>query len=153
MACCVVAVPIRPAAVFLSLIPLTMSAADSDHHRVREYRDNLIGKQAMARSAAGAGFGQIRNLPREWGRGVAGFAKRFGSSVGQRVVKETIQLGVGAWRHEDLRYRRSNLTRKWPRLKYAVVHTLVVPRDKGPQSTVAVGRIAGSVGSGLISRL
>jgi hypothetical protein len=38
----------------------------------------------------------LRNSPHERGNGVAGFGKRFISHLGQRAIKETIQLGVSA---------------------------------------------------------
>ncbi|PWU12281.1 MAG: hypothetical protein C5B51_00910 [Terriglobia bacterium] len=106
----------------------------------------------MAGSAAGAALGTARNAPHEWGQGFGGYAKRFGSSVGQHVIKGTIQMGVGAWRHEDSRYYRSNRPGTWPRLKHAVASTFVVRRTNRGGRTPAVGRLSGSFGAGLISR-
>jgi hypothetical protein len=67
-------------------------------------------------------------------------------------VKGTIEGGVGALRHEDLRYRRSNLRGTWPSLKYAVKSIFIVPRTDRKGKTVAAGRIAGNIGGGLVSR-
>src|SRR5207253_8536089 len=58
---------------------------------------------AVTRTAAGAGFGQLRHHPRAWGQGGRGYAKRFAAGFGQRAVKGTIQFGVGTLRHEDPR--------------------------------------------------
>lgn len=134
------------------LIGAGASAAVRGNPRLREYRHRTIGKSALARSAAHAGLGQLRNSPHEWGQGPGGFAKRFGSGLGQHVAKETIQLGVGAWHHENLHYQRSNLQGKWPRVQYAIKSTFVVPRTNRPGKTVALGRVSGNLGAGVISR-
>jgi len=119
----------------------------------REYRRSVIGKRAIATSAGRAAWGQVRNSPHEWGRGPVGFAKRAGSAFAQHAVKETIQFGVAAAHHEDLHYRRSHLEGKWPRLKYAVKSTFIVPKSNRPgKKTVALGRISGNMGAGIISR-
>ncbi|SPF52523.1 conserved hypothetical protein [Candidatus Sulfopaludibacter sp. SbA4] len=130
----------------------------SSSRRLRDYRHRILGKRAVLGAAAGATVGQLRNVPHEWGQGAGGFAKRFGSHLAQCAVKETIQLGVGAWHHEDLHYQRSNLHGTWPRMKYAVKSTFIVPRTNisprtnRPGKTFALGRVSGNLGAGLISR-
>ncbi len=140
-----------------AILMLAVLAADAhgavrNAHRLRAYRRQALGRGALAGSVAHAGLGQVRNSPREWGRGVSGFAKRVGSGLGQHVVKTTIQMGVGALHHEDLRYRRSNLQGTWPRMKYAAKSTFIVPRTNRPGKTMALGRVSGAMGAGLISR-
>jgi hypothetical protein len=120
--------------------------------QVREYRHRAVGTGAIAGSVAHAGVGTLRNSPHEWGRGPVGFAKRAGSSLGHHVAKESIQFGVAAWHHENLHYQRSNLHGKWPRVKYAVKSTFIVPRTNKPGKTVALGRVSGNLGAGMISR-
>src|SRR6516164_3232091 len=129
------------------------SAGAADRSALKQYGRTVAGPRALAGSAVGATIGQLRTRPHEWGGGVAGFAKRFGSSLGTHAVKGTIELGVGAWRHEDQSYYRSNLNGTLPRLKYAVVNTFVVHRKQKPGRTVAAGRLSGALGAGLISRL
>ncbi len=121
--------------------------------RLRDYKHSLYGKPTIGATAAAAGINQLRNSPREWGGGLEGFAKRFGSAVGEHAVKATIELGVSAWHHEDLHYHPSHLHGTLPRMKYALVSTFVVPRTNKPGKTVALGRISGSMGAGLISRV
>jgi hypothetical protein len=69
------------------------------------------------------------------------------------VVKTTVQAGVGALHHEDLRYHPSNLHGTGPRLKYAVTSTFWVPRSNRRGHTVALGRLSGNMGAGMVSRL
>lgn len=128
------------------------SAAIRKSQRLRDYRRDLVSKRAFGGSAAHAGIGQLRNSPHEWGQGVGGFARRFGSNFAEHAVKGTIELGVGALHHEDLRYHPSNLQGTWPRMKYAVKSTFIVPRTNKPGKTFAVGRVSGNLGAGVISR-
>lgn len=126
----------------------------SKHSRAREYTQKVFSRQAAARSAASAAIGTARNRPKEWGGGVGGFAKRAGSSFGTHVAKESIQFGVATLHHENLHYQRSNLHGKWPRVKYAVKSTFIVPRTNHKKGkTVAAGRIAGNMGGGMVSRV
>jgi hypothetical protein len=135
-----------------SLIPCSVLGVRTEPHGFHKYVHHIVSKGSLARSAAGTAIGEARNSPKEWGRGGAGIAKRFGSAVARGVVDHTIELGVATVRHEDLQYHPSHLQGKWPRLKYAVESTFVVPRTNRPGRTVAAGRISGSIGSGLISR-
>ena len=122
------------------------------HPVLRHYRKKVFSPESAARALASGSINTARDHPHEWGGGAGGFTKRVGSAFGQHLVKETIEVGVGALRHEDLRYRRSNLQGTWPRLKYAVKSTFIVPRTNGRGKTIAASRIAGNVGGGLVSR-
>jgi hypothetical protein len=129
-----------------------MTAGAATRAQKRELRHNLVGKGAVARVAAGAGIAHVRNSPHQWGRGPAGLAKRVGSGFGQHVVKETIQFGVASWHHENLHYQRSNRHGTWPRMKHAVKSTFIVPRTNRRGKTVALGRISGNMGAGMVSQ-
>ncbi len=122
------------------------------HQLLHQYRKKIFTPESAARSAVTAGINTARNYPHEWGSGPGGFARRVGSSFGQHVVKGTIEMGVGALHHEDLSFQRSNLHGTWPRLKYAVKSTFIVPRTNRSGKTLAMGRIAGNMGAGVISR-
>jgi len=76
----------------------------------------------------------------------------MGSGLAQHAVKTTIQLGVSAWHHENLHYQPSNLHRTLPRVEYALKSTFIVPRTNRPGKTLALGRISGNLGAGIVSR-
>jgi len=122
------------------------------HRALHQYRKKIFSPESAGRALASGTINSARNYPHEWGGGAGGFAKRVGSAFGQHLVKGTIEVGVGALHHEDLRYRRSHLRGTWPRLKYAVKGTFVVPRTNKRGRTLAAGRIAGNFGGGLVSR-
>jgi hypothetical protein len=146
----------RSQLLVLCVFMLTIAGciASDEHPTARQYKNAMINKEAGVRAAGHAAIGTLTNSPHEWGRGPIGFAKRAGSGLGQHAVKGTIQLGVGAWHHENLHYQRSNLQGNWPRLKYAVKSTFIVPRTGNRKGkTVALGRVAGNMGGGLVSRV
>lgn len=143
----------RTALRIVLILILAVSAAAVTSRQARNYRKRVAGPRAIAGSAASAGIGQLRNRPHEWGQGAGGFAKRFGSSLGTHVAKGTIEMGVAAARHENLHYQPSNRHGFWPRTRYAVKSTFIVPKTNHPgKKTLATSRISGNVGAGLISR-
>jgi hypothetical protein len=72
---------------------------------------------------------------------------------GKHIVHKAIQYPIARLRHEEFGYHPSGKQEFGPRLKYALVGTVITHKTTTGQSTVAVGQIAGAVGSGLISRL
>lgn len=114
-------------------------------------RNTFSAKSALA-AAAGAGFNQARNVPHEWGQGGAGYGRRFASSFGTHIVNNSIRYAVGGMRHEELGYQPSGKHGFGPRLKYALVSTVITHKTTTGSKTVAAGNISGAFGSGLISR-
>jgi hypothetical protein len=127
--------------------------ADESHSYRDEYVKRTLNKEAAVRVGAGAVFQTARNSPHEWGRTVGGFGKRVGSALGEHVLKKTIEFGVASVRHEELGYRPSGKSRFRPRLKYALVSTVMTRKTTTGERTAALGRISGDFGSGLISRV
>jgi hypothetical protein len=139
-----------------ALIPVSLAGAASavsGEPPAQEYVHRTATKTAVVNSAASATIGELRNRPREWGRGATGFAKRFASSFATHAVKSGIHLTVSRIRHEKLDYHRSNQAGFAPRLKYALLSTVVTRKTTTGRKTVATGQIAGNVGAGFISRL
>jgi hypothetical protein len=114
---------------------------------------HTFGPNAVVRAGAGAAIGQATNTPSEWGQGAAGFAKRFASGFGKHVIHNGIRYPVAHFLHEELEYRPSGKQGFGPRLKYALVGTVVTHKTTTGKRTLAVGEISGALGSGLISRL
>jgi hypothetical protein len=81
---------------------LAFPAVNQEHPYHSKYVKDMYGPRAWPSSGAGATILHLRNVPREWGRGKAGFGKRLGSALGQHVVKNTIEFAVASARHEEL---------------------------------------------------
>jgi hypothetical protein len=138
-------------AVCGGVLLVTSAPAQTDNH-LRDFRNKLIWKGPLVKTALTALFNEARNSPHEWGRGIDAFGKRAASSFGQRSVKATVELCASSWTHEDLHYRRMGQGGFWPRMKHAAVGTYWVPRDDGQGQTLAVGRITGAFAAGMVSR-
>ncbi|MBI2820198.1 MAG: hypothetical protein HYX73_09490 [Acidobacteria bacterium] len=110
-----------------------------------------MGPRAHLASAAVAGIQQARNAPAAWKQGMEGYGRRYGSGFAKRSISNIVQLGVETMLGEDSRYFNSRRDGFWPRMKYAVIHSLMV-RDREGGREVAVGRIAGTMAGGLLSR-
>jgi hypothetical protein len=104
-------------------------------------------------AGVGSGVNQLNNTPREWGQGAAGFGRRFASAFGKHIVHKAIQYPVSKLLHEEFGYHRSEKQGFGPRLKDALLATVITRKTTSEKRTVAVGEISGAMGSGLISRL
>jgi hypothetical protein len=73
--------------------------------------------------------------------------------MGRRAVSTSVELGVAAWRHEDLSFRPSGETGFRRRMKHALLSTVVARKTTTGRPTVASGRISGAFAGGFVSRL
>jgi hypothetical protein len=139
------------------VITLFLLAASGPSHGAepekKTYIQRTIGETSLIRAGAGALIQQARNVPHEWHRSGSGLAKRFGSALGEHVIKSTVEFGVATARHEALGYQPSGQHGFGSRLKYALVSTVMTHKTTTGKKTVASGRISGVVTSGFVSRL
>ncbi|HTX36937.1 MAG TPA: hypothetical protein VME43_18035 [Bryobacteraceae bacterium] len=106
--------------------------------------------------ATGAGWGQLRDSPHEWGEGGSGFAERFASAYGQHLVDSTLLLTGASLFHEDNRYVPSGEFGFRERLKYALESSVVTRHDDangGSHRRVSFSRIAAFAGAAVVSRV
>jgi hypothetical protein len=147
---------LRMRKLFAAVCGMTLMAgaagAQEDNH-LRDFRDKLIWKGPLMKTAFSALFNEAINSPTEWGRGIEGFGKRAGNSFGQRTVKASVELGASTWTHEDLHFRRLGEGSVWTRVKHTMLGTFWVRRDDGLGNTLAAGRITGALAAGQVSRI
>ena len=118
-----------------------------------QFVKQTFGPGAVARAGAGAAIEQGLDTPHEWGQGGVGFGRRFASAFGKNIINKSIHFTVAGIRHEEFGYYPSNKQGFGPRLKYALVSTVVTRKTTTGGRTVAAGELSGAFGSGLISRL
>jgi hypothetical protein len=116
--------------------------------RFNIYVRSLIGPMAILGPAAGAAVGQARNAPHEWGQGAAGYGRRFGSDMAQRIISHTIVFGVSAADGAYPSYIRSDESGAWNRARHAIIYSFVTRKDG--RVVPAYGRFAGDFGAALI---
>lgn len=137
----------------LLLGPLLLQGRAEESSAEGQYLHRLFNLESAARSLATAGLDQAVGTPSEWGGGMKGFGRRFGSAFGTHIIRSTIHFGVSRMLHEELGYQRSDKQGFRQRLTYALLATVVTHKTTTGRQTVAVGEISGVVGGGLISRL
>lgn len=95
---------------------------------VDNYLFDAYGPYPLVGAGVAAGINQWGNAPPEWGRGGAGFGKRFGSDFAIAAVGTTTRYGLSEALKEDAMYYRCDCRGFFPRLSYAVVSTLTARR-------------------------
>jgi hypothetical protein len=131
--------------------PLGSECPYTPSQRLRDYVTRTAGPRALFNASFGASIQQARGAPYAWGGGSEGYTRRYGSNMGKRAISNTVQLGVEAMLGQDSRYVPSEQTGFWPRTKDAIKHSFLVRSGDGGRQ-LAIGRIAGAFGGGLLSR-
>lgn len=116
-----------------------------DNYVQRTYNWKRIGIVGMETA-----FDQTFQL-KKCGRPPFCFPQDFEGALARRTARTTIELGVGALLHEDLRRRPSNLPGFRQRLTYALIHAPLAKNRDGDWRP-AYGRYAGSLGGFVVAR-
>jgi hypothetical protein len=123
----------------------------SGHQRMQLYfRQTYTTWGIYLKTAAFTLGDQAANSPPEWGAGVSGFGKRFGSRYGQFVIQNTFSSTGNYLLGYEPRYDRCRCSGAWRRIGHALVRNFVTykwtERDKRPQIALYVG----AMGAGMI---
>ena len=111
---------------------------------------HLVDPLTFVWSAAGAGIGQWRDSPPEWGQGAAGLARRFAASEGYKLTQNSLAIGFDTVLRLDPRFHPSHETGIWPRVRSAVGQTFFAYKDSGGRM-FNYSEICSSYGAGLIA--
>lgn len=112
--------------------------------------DRIVTPTAWLGAGLAAASGQLGNDPIEWGQGMAGYARRYGSSVGDTAARNMLAFGLDSALRQDPRFFRSKQTGFWPRAKDAMLQTLITRTDSGGR-TFATWRFGSAYGAHLVS--
>jgi hypothetical protein len=112
------------------------------HPYRRQYVHETFGKRALL------GVGARAGVAKAWHGG--SFGHHLGRGMTGHVVNNSIEYPIAAARHEDLRYHRSRQRGVAPRLRHALVSTVVTRKTNTGKKTVAAGRISGAMGSAAV---
>lgn len=100
--------------------------------------------------AAYAGLYQLENTHPEFGQGLKGYARRFGTSYGDQAIGNLLTEGfMPILLHEDPRYFRKAEGSKKSRLGYAVSRIFVTRTDAGETSFNYAEVIGNGIGAGI----
>ena len=101
-------------------------------HKIKagNYLFDAYGPYPIAGAAVAAGINQLSNAPPEWGEGVEGFGKRFGSDFGIAAIGTSARFGLAEALKEDTLYYRCECSGTWPRMSHAVISTFTARRGE-----------------------
>lgn len=103
----------------------------SGREKFRYYLRTIRGPASFGYTFAGSWINQAWDTVPDWGQGMEGYGKRFGSSYAQKVIKNSIRLGLVEVMHEDPRYFASRRSGIWKRTVYAIGQTFISHKDSG----------------------
>jgi hypothetical protein len=133
------------------LLPAQTAPSDPQQFRERwdSYLQRTYGWRQVGAVAVETAFNQTFQL-RKCGRPPYCFPHELGGALVRRTSRTTIELGMGALLHEDLRRRPSGLPGFRQRVVYALWHA---PLAKGPDGEwrPAYSRFAGTFGGIAVS--
>jgi len=122
-----------------------------NHERFKRYVKSTIGPVRLGWSAAGAGIGQWKNSPEEWGQGAKGYGKRYASSLGANAIHQTVTYALDEALDLDTGFQKSSRSGFFPRFKDALIQN-VTSRTRTGKRVIAVPRFAGVYSGAIISR-
>jgi hypothetical protein len=147
--------------------PVSTTSAPYSVHDNFNYRVlQTFGLRGLGGPAISGLISQANDVPHEWGQGMEGYGKRFGSAFGNNLTRQTMAFVLETALHEDSRYFPSKEKGFGARLKNVLVQTVVTRTNTGTHrfaysrvvSAYAAGQLTnawqprsnGTVGDGLI---
>ena len=116
--------------------------------RVQHYVHRTYSWQRLTLLAVDTSIDHLFDEPREWGRAPASFSYRYSAGFGRRVVRNSIELGVGAALHEDTRFQPSQGRSFLGRVRHAATNAFLT---SGEHPRLAYSRLAATTGGILIA--
>jgi hypothetical protein len=129
---------------------IAASAPLSGREKWRFYLRSTYGPVSVGSSLILAGIKQAQPDVPEWGGGMQGYGKRFGSSFGQNAINRSIRMALNGLFREDPRYLPSGGSGYFHRSLDAVHQEFWVRKDSGG-SRIAFSRFAGIFGAACIA--
>jgi hypothetical protein len=102
----------------------------SEKSRLKNYLLGAWGPLPLVSSAMVSGITQAEGNPHEWGGGLGGYGRRWGSNYGMAAVTTTTRYGLARLTGEDTLYYRCECTGFLPRLKHAMYSTVTGRRGE-----------------------
>jgi len=123
----------------------------TERTKVSNYAFDAFGPYPVAGAALAAGINQWSNAPPEWGQGVQGFGKRFGSDFGIAAIGTTTRYGLAEAFREDTLYYRCECSGPFPRLRHAVISTLTGRRGQDGHRVFSISALAAPYAGSMIA--
>jgi hypothetical protein len=130
-----------------SVRPTPLTGSEKWHYYLR----STYGPASFGYTALGTGISQAQDSTPEWGQGMEGYGKRYGSSFGQKVVDRSVRIGLQGLFHEDPRFFASGRSGIWSRAVYAASEAFWSRKDSGG-TRVGFTKFIGAFSAAYVSR-
>ena len=138
--------------VYVFLFGILQASSPADSPKQKSFLMHLFGPRGVIFAGISTAIQHARDVPAEWGSGLAGLGRRYASAFGQHMVNATVHFGVAKALHEDLRYYPSETPGFRPRVKHALVSTVYVRKTNREGQTLAISRFSGAIAGGFVSK-
>jgi hypothetical protein len=101
------------------------------NQRFKRYVKHMFGPVSMGTKVLSAGYSTATNSPEEWGGTWEGFGKRFASSVGRGIIRETTIYTLGEAFKLDSNFYRSQKRDFKSKVSNAVLSTFTARKPDG----------------------
>ncbi|MEP6925674.1 MAG: hypothetical protein ABI954_14505 [Pyrinomonadaceae bacterium] len=118
--------------------------------RFKRYFNNAVGPFALIGVGFASGIDQAGKNPPEWERNFKGFARRFGSNLGESVIQESVTYGLDETFKLDAHFYKSRKRDFSSRFKNALL-TSFTGRTTSGKRVFDPSRIVGSYAGSLIA--
>lgn len=110
----------------------------------------MFGPMALGKRVVTAGYSTWRNSPEEWGPTWEGFGKRFASSTGKSIIKNTTQYGLEEAFKLDSKFYRSKKKDVGSRIGNALISPMTA-KDKNGKLVFGFPRVVGTYTSSIVA--
>ncbi len=138
--------------VYVFLFGFLQASPVGDPPKHKSFLRHLFGPRGVIFAGISTSIQHARNVPMEWGSGLAGLGRRYASAVGQHLVNASVQFGLAKALKEDLKYYPSETPGFGPRVKHALVSTVYARKTNSESQTLATSRFSGAIAGGFVSK-
>ncbi|MFN6962951.1 MAG: hypothetical protein ACK4S4_04210 [Pyrinomonadaceae bacterium] len=122
----------------------------SSKQRRTRYLRSMFGPTALGKRVATSGIATWRNSPAEWGDKWEGFGRRFASSTGKSVIKNTTAFALEEAFKLDSRYYRSQKKDVGSRVGNALISSVTARNERGKR-VFGFPRIVGTYTASIVA--
>jgi hypothetical protein len=123
----------------------------TSHQRGQLYlRQTYTTWGIYAKTAVFAVADQASESPPEWGDGISGYGKRFGSRYGQFAIQNTLSTAGNYLLKYEPRYDRCRCSGFWPRIGHALTRNFVTYNSTEHEKRPQIALYVGAMGAGMI---
>lgn len=122
----------------------------TQEERFRTYLRHTYGIYSIVEAGIRGGIEQARDNPSQWPEGGEGYADRFGSAMGQIVVRGTTEYLVADAFHEDLRILPCQRPCSESTVHRALDDTFTAKRGEDGHRVFSAARLVGPIAGGVV---